>query len=156
MSISFGQAIVPASGSTKTLANSAGSRTADGGRIAFRAWNPDPLAFSIYVMRADGSGLVPIVTSESTFAPTWSPTGSRILTRTVRCLTWTEPSPTSGQVCADWDGPYLTTVADDGSDPLRLSDYVLHGDEVTTSRHEAAAGSLEATRPLIVPSTLAS
>jgi Tol biopolymer transport system component len=99
----------------------------DGSRIAFRAWNPDAQAFAIYAMGADGSSLTPIVNGESAYAPAWSPDGSRILTRTVRCVTEVEPH------CIEWDGPHLTTVDPDGSSPARLSDHVLHGDDLRST-----------------------
>ncbi|HKT60309.1 MAG TPA: Ig-like domain-containing protein [Gemmatimonadales bacterium] len=119
----------------------------DGSRIAFWAWNWDAQAFAIYLMQADGSGLSPIVSGESAFAPAWSPDGSRILTRTVRCLAWGDVDPVTmdGPNCLNWEGPHLTTVRPDGSDPARLSEYVIRGnDEQATGSSWSPDGQLVA------------
>jgi Tol biopolymer transport system component len=103
----------------------------DGSRIAYRAANVAAETFSIYVMQANGANPTAIAGGDNVYAPAWSPDGFRILTRTARCLQWTNPGPDPeiGPDCAQWQGPYLSVVNADGSDPALLGNYLLHGDD---------------------------
>ena len=96
----------------------------DGSRIAYRALISAPIGNGIFVMQADGSNSAKIISGDdSLYSPSWSPDGSRVLTRVARCLQFSDLG--NGLQCVAWEGPHLIAIDADGSNPVRLSDYVL-------------------------------
>lgn len=100
----------------------------DGTRIAIVGWDAVVSDWTIMTLRPDGSGLTSIAGADSIYAPAWSPRGDRILSRTARCISWID-DPILGSTCNGTEGPYLLTMDPDGSNPLRLSDYVLPAED---------------------------
>lgn len=87
----------------------------DGSRIAFTRPSDDG-STGIYVMNADGSGVVRLTTNEQGMdeAPSWSPDGLRIVFSRSEFVS-TEPDPIASRSNRD-----LYTIALDGSEPTKL------------------------------------